>query len=218
MRFLAFLHTAFCASAIALAEPSANETADFAQRDRLPQTNIPRDQWYAEKWRGTWGPHPAVFPPPSLPPGADALAWKRARIIAVAKHYLGLPYQHHHIPAWAPPADWTSKMGGPESAGLDCSNFTSWVYNYGLGVKFTSEIGEQADGSKAPGRRLREGEPFAPGDLLFILQQDRARVSHVVIYLDPTTIVDAHGSGVRVRSFKGWYSSHFSHARRIIEK
>src|SRR5205807_8220050 len=34
----------------------ASLTADFAQRDRLPETSIARSQWYLEKLKGTWGP------------------------------------------------------------------------------------------------------------------------------------------------------------------
>jgi len=192
-------------------------TADFAERDRLPESDLPTGKWYRSKMMGTWGPHAVVYPTVAPPAGCDPVAWKRARIIAVAQHYLGLPYQHHHIPAWTPPASWTSRLGGPESAGIDCSNFTAWVYNYGLGVKFTGAIEDQADGPGAPGRRLAHGEPLAAGDLLFILEQDRSRVSHVVIYVDEQHIIDSHGGGVRVRPFAGWYQSHLSHARRIIE-
>jgi cell wall-associated NlpC family hydrolase len=147
--------------------------------------------------------------------GADPIEWKRARILAVAKHYIGLPYQHHHIPAWAP--QWKGKDGAPQTTGLDCSNYTSWVYNYGLGVVFTGDVHMQADGPKAPGRRLEPNEAFAPGDLLFIMNRDRTMLTHVVIYVDPGHIIDDHADGVRVRAFTGWYSNSFSHARRIIE-
>ena len=192
-------------------------TADFEERDRLPESDLPVSEWYRSKMMGTWGPPAAVYAAVVPPAVCDPVVWKRARIIAVARHYLGLPYQHHHIPAWTPPPSWTAHSGGPESAGLDCSNFTAWVYNYGLGLKFTGAIEDQADGPRAPGRRLANGEPFATGDLLFILKQNRSRVSHVVIYIDEQHIIDSHDDGVRVRPFAGWYRSHLSHTRRIIE-
>jgi hypothetical protein len=75
----------------------------------------------------------------------------------------------------------------------------------------------QADGPNAPGRRLAANEEFAPGDLLFIMNRDRTKLTHVVIYVDPEHIIDDHADGVRVRPFSGWYTNSFSHARRIIE-
>jgi hypothetical protein len=180
-------------------------THDFAERDRLPEF----PEFRSSKSSGTWGPHALQYPPVIVPEGCDPVKWKRLRVLAVAKRYVGLPYEHHHVPAWQ-----TEHGKGP---GLDCSNFTSWVYNYGLGVKFTSEIKKQSDGAKAPGRRLKDGESFEPGDLLFILKKDRSEVSHVVIYVDANHIIDSHGKGVGMRPFKGWYKTHLSHARRIIE-
>lgn len=190
------------------ADPSL--TADFSSRDMLPQSDVPRKKW--DRMKG-WGPTAAQYPPVEPPQGKDPAAWKRARVVAVARRYIGLPYRHHHIPAWYPnPA--LNKKTGP---GLDCSNFTSWVYNYGLGIKFNSDILKQADGPLAPGRRLESEEPLAPGDLLFILIKDRSRVSHVVIYLDKDHIIDSTGTHVAVREFRGWYRTHLSHARRVIE-
>lgn len=195
----------------------ASLTGDLAEREKLAPSPVPLSQWYAERYRGSWGPRAMTYPPVEPPRGVDAVAWKRARVVAVAKHYIGLPYQHHHIPQWTPPVAWTSKLGGPESAGLDCSNFTGWVYNFGLGIRFTSDVNDQADGPNAPGRKLEPGEKYEPGDLLFILQRDRARVSHVVIYVDEKHVIDSHGAGVAVRPFAGWYRTHLSHARRVIE-
>jgi len=203
-------------SALADLPPDAVEalTADFAERDRLPESSTPQSDWHKIGSSETWGPKAAHYPPVRIPAGADPIEWKRARIVAVAQHYLGLPYQHHHIPAWAPGP---GRDGGPPAAGLDCSNFTSWVYNYGLGIVFTSDVHLQADGPSAPGRRLTDDEALAPGDLLFIKNRAGAKVTHVVIYIDPGHIIDDHADGVRVRPFNGWYSTSFSHARRIIE-
>jgi cell wall-associated NlpC family hydrolase len=178
-------------------------TYDLPQRDKM----ITSDQGGATANQRGWGPHAGVFPPVDVPKGCDPVKWKRLRVVAVAERYIGLPYKHHHIPSWDP----------DEGPGLDCSNFTSWVYNYGLGVKFNSNMKQQADGSLAPGRRLRADEPFEPGDLLFIMTKDHSRVSHVVIFVDEGRIIDSHGVGVKIRDFKGWYKSSFSHARRIIE-
>uniref|UniRef100_I2Q195 Cell wall-associated hydrolase, invasion-associated protein n=1 Tax=Desulfovibrio sp. U5L TaxID=596152 RepID=I2Q195_9BACT len=183
-------------------------TADFPWRDTLPQSPVPPSAWYGNPKLGSWGPRSAVYPPVAVPAGVDAVAWKRQRVAVVAERYQGLSYRHHHIPAYDPPEE------GP---GLDCSNFTSWVYNYGLGVRFTSAIASQADGPKAPGRRLGPDEPLAVGDLLFITTRDRSRVSHVVVWLGNGRIIDSHTEGVRIRTLTGWYKDCFSHARRVIE-
>ena len=135
-------------------------------------------------------------------------------MLAVAQKYIGLPYRHHPVPGWAPAGAADPKEAGN---GLDCSNFSAWVYNYGLGIKVTSEIGKQSQGAGAPGRLLAAGEAFEPGDLLFILKSDRTCVSHVVIYLDDGHIIDSTVGGVAVREFKGWYKTHLSHARRVLE-
>lgn len=191
--------------------------ADLAARDLEPQTEVAADQWYTRPWNGGWGPRPRAYAKVAVPDGCDALAWQRERVVAVAQHYLGLAYRHHHIPAWAPSA---ALVGADKAgAGLDCSNYTAWVYNYGLGIQFTSDVQEQADGPKAPGRRLADGEPYAPGDLLFILRQDRAEISHVVLWIDAERVIDSHGTfgGVTVHPLQGWYRTHLSHARRVLE-
>ena len=75
-------------------EPSSL-TADFAERDLMPQTVAPASSWYTNNRFGSWGPKAATYPAPNVPPGVDANQWRRARVIAVAKKYIGLPYQHH---------------------------------------------------------------------------------------------------------------------------
>ncbi|MCX5797487.1 MAG: NlpC/P60 family protein [Elusimicrobia bacterium] len=190
--------------------PDPSLTADLAQRDRLPQSDVPRFRW--SRMRG-WGPAAAQYPPVPVPLGKDPAQWRRQRVIAVAKRYIGLSYRHHHIPGWHPSPKFNAKTG----PGLDCSNFTSWVYNYGLGIKFDSEISKQSEGPLSPGRVLGPDEPLAPGDLLYILKMNRQRVSHVVIYIDPEHIIDSHAESVGVRRFAGWYKTHLSHARRVIE-
>ncbi len=182
-------------------------TADFGYRDSLPESDLPTSKWYGNRRLNSWGPHQAIYPPVEVPAGCDPVQWKRARIVAVAKKYIGLPYKHHHIPAWSP----------EEGPGLDCSNFTAWVYNYGLGIKFNSDVHKQAEGRLAPGRVLNAGESFEPGDLLYILKADRSKISHVVIFIDADHIIDSHAGSVQVREFAGWYKTHLALARRVIE-
>lgn len=174
-------------------------TADFAYRDSLPQTLFPKPLNQG-KWR--WGPKARVYPPVSVPKGVDAIKWKRDRVIAVAKKYQGLPYMHRHIPS---------------QGGLDCSNFTSWVYNYGFGIKFSSNVQKQAE---VAGRKLHPQEKLEKGDLLFIWDPSKKKIKHVVIYIDPKTIIDStitkKANGVAIRHFSGWYKERFAFARRIF--
>jgi len=171
--------------------------ADFGARDQLPQ-------FIPDSNKSSWGPWPAAYAAPAIPANCEPREWQRERVVAVAKKYIGLAYRHHHVPGY----------DGGDGTGLDCSNFTAWVYNYGLGVRMSSAIGKQAD---TAGRRLGAGEQLQAGDLLYITTLDRSEIAHVVMYLDPLHVIDSTGPGVQVREFKGWYAARFSHARRIIE-
>lgn len=203
MKFKKNILISLLVSMITIANVNAEEcnyqqsvSSDFSYRDGLLQYSSPN-------YRDSWGPRPANYPMPQIPSACDPLKWQQQRIVAVAEKYIGLPYKHHHVPGFDDGA----------GAGLDCSNFTSWVYNYGLGIKINSDITKQAD---TAGRMLAPDEPLQPGDLLFIRTVDDSRISHVVIYIDSGHIIDDHASGVKIREFKGWYKNHFAYARRII--
>lgn len=185
------------------------------------QAEIPFSQWYSPRVRmnaGSWGPHPRHYPAPA---GIERRSpeWKRERVIAVALRFQGYAYQHHHIPDWDPPADWPWKhVGhGRNSKGVDCSNFSSFVYNLALGIKPNSAIGRQAEQLDVPGpghniRGVHIQKPeayadlaktFKSGDLLFI-RSNKEEISHVVIWVGPIgespdgtpLIIDSHGANV----------------------
>jgi cell wall-associated NlpC family hydrolase len=163
----------------------------------LPQTEISKDQWSI--CCGSWGPRPLLYPAVKAPMQYSEVQWSRDRIVEVAKKYVGLPYLHRHI---------------PDMGGLDCSNFSSWVYNYGLGIGVISNVEQQA---QLAGRKLSFEETLEPGDLVFIYSQDKSRIAHVVIYLNQFEIIDSTNTGVEVRKFTGWYKDRFAWARRVIE-
>jgi len=146
-----------------------------------------------------WGPPARHYPAPDLPRTDDE--YRRQRIVSVAARHIGLAYQHHHVPSWAPPADWPwlPVLAGANGPGLDCSNFTSIVYNYALGLKLPTGIGLQARTTDLPGPggmgRLRARRIdiahyddlttlLAPADLLYVRNRKGA-VSHVVMWLGP---------------------------------
>lgn len=193
--------------AIKFPEPLSELTAvdqSPPRNDVNSQSSIPFEKWYVDATRNkfkSWGPPARIFSPPANI-HARPLAWRQQRLIAVAIKYLDLPYQHHHIPEWNPPQSWPWKEVpyGRNSQGLDCSNFTSWVYNYALGIKFVSDVHKQAALTQvaAPGgkteivlKQIPGGTEYGsllkqlqPGDLVFVRHKDQPGVvSHVVMWL-----------------------------------
>jgi len=164
-------------------------------------SSIPFDDWYTSKVKtrwGAWGPPFAHMPPPN---GIESRSadFKRERVIAAGMRYVGISYQHHHLPDWDPPDDWPWKeVGrGENCKGIDCSNFTAFIYNQALGLKPTSAIREQAEQFEIPfsdGKILRAEKIERPksydafskelktGDLLFVQNASKS-ISHVVLWI-----------------------------------
>jgi hypothetical protein len=213
-------------------------TGDFAARDAIPHTDVTPSDWYrTDKGRypgGGWGPAAAALPAVPVPAdaGCGGDTWRRERIVSAAMHYLNIPgnpqallYRHHHIPDWDPvtptgppgmdgagDVDGQSAEAWGPGHGLDCSNFTAWVYNYGLGINFGGDVGRQWSGTAGQmGRQIGPQGPFLPGDLVYLHPDGSTeRASHVVIVLDDQRVIDsrlnAQGvSGVQVRQWQGWY-------------
>ncbi|KAI8476619.1 MAG: hypothetical protein J3K34DRAFT_400971 [Monoraphidium minutum] len=168
---------------------------------------------------GSWGPPAAPFPPaPPAPAGCDGGAWACARLLGAIQRLvaLGFCYCHHHAPWWDPPvnargatsscnADCVGTRARPYQ-GVDCSNYSSYLYSLALGARFTSGIGKQACmPGAAPGRLLpftaAQQELFLPGDLLYITKSlaftqpgaPAARVSHVAIWTGLTADFETSG-------------------------
>lgn len=191
---------------------------DFDYRLSLPQTDVPQSKWYNNPSLDEWGPWPKKYPPldntvlSKLPKGTNITQWKRDRAVAIAKYYIGLPYKHHHIPRWNPPSS---------SKGLDCSNFTAWVYNLGFGIMINSNVKKQAQmlpakncSSAQPGmKKIEKGQKLYPGDLLFI--GSPSSPYHVAMYINENEIIDSIGSGVNIRPFNGLYKN-YAFAIRIF--
>ncbi|MBL9085053.1 MAG: hypothetical protein JNK76_24830 [Planctomycetales bacterium] len=164
-------------------------------------SEVPYADWYGEavKRRYTsWGPPARHYPAPQLPNrSADYL---RQRVLAVALHYQGRGYQHHHLPDWDPPAGWPWKetAGGRNGQGVDCSNFTAFVYNLALGFKPTGAVGDQSEMKTVPGPGPGASRPverielpadrsawpalLRPADLIFIRGKEDGPVTHVVLW------------------------------------
>lgn len=166
------------------------------------ESRIPFEEWYSRRVRkefGAWGPAPRHYPAIRGLEHKSA-SWQRARVLAVAATYIGLPYQHHHIPDWEPPPSWPWKQVayGRNSKGVDCSDFTSWVYNYGLGIKLSTGIRQQANQLELPGpggEGTIQAQPIQnegsyealvgklnTGDLLYI-RNNKGLVGHVIMWV-----------------------------------
>jgi cell wall-associated NlpC family hydrolase len=144
-------------------------------------------------------------------------------VIAVGLRFRGYEYRHHHIPDWNPPADWQGKetAGSHHGKGVDCSNFTGFVYNLGFGIRISTDVHRQAELTRASVPALRKEIPLhrvplpedyaeriralRTGDLLFIRDGKGQHISHVVLWVggighasdDTPLILDSHGEGVK---------------------
>ncbi len=218
---------------------------DAAPRNDYTQaSNTAFADWYVESaypvpnpnnGRGTsasWGPwaanYPWATPPSNLPGGCDATTWKRERVLRVAQEYIGYNYQHHHIPDFNPyasnpnwPASNPEVLVNYPTPGVDCSDFSSWNYNFGLGIVLDTAVETQGltttpiyygqGGSPvtavevvAPGAGLTYQQlcgVLKPGDLLYI-KNTQGTVSHVIMWLglkgedsnnqDDWLVIDSH--------------------------
>jgi len=148
---------------------------------------------------GAWGPPARHYPPPEGVRERSA-EWRRERVIAVALRFVGYSYQHHHIPDWNPPVDWPwlKAPSGHNGKGVDCSNFTAFVYNQALGIKLNGDIKIQAREHRVKGfceqpphelERIElppryEDFPnvLRTGDLLYLVRKN-GEAYHVVIWI-----------------------------------
>lgn len=172
------------------------------------------------RW-GYWGPSMKQFDPPAGL-AKKSPQWSRERVIATALRYVGYSYQHHHVPDWEPPADWPRdpEQKTPVGKGVDCSNFTGFVYNLALGILPSTGIKQQSEMTEAAGpgagrkvavKRIelpKSYEDFPSelltGDLLFV-KSNRGNVSHVVLWVGKIgeapdampLILDSTGTGAK---------------------
>lgn len=215
---------------IAFTYPEKELLGDLTKQRGDPRlsSEVPFEEWYApatESRYKSWGPPAVHFPAPQLPRhDADFL---RQRVLAVAIKYQGYGYQHHHVPDWDPPADWPWKKvsTGHNGKGVDCSNFTAFVYNLALGLKPTGDCDQQAELTTVPGPgpgrtspakrielpedRAQLGSVLKPADLLFVRGEKTETVTHVVLWVGPLgaradgaapahpLVLDSHGDGAK---------------------
>eukprot|EP00759_Apiculatamorpha_spiralis_P019955 PhF_6_TR25588/c1_g1_i10/m.35893 len=165
----------------------------------------------------TWGPYSVLFPKANIPSQCNPVTWARKRAVEVAANIVSKKYNycHHHTATWTPPNDTVYRSvsdpcGSEEPIdskcsslglnltlpfnGVDCSHFTSMVYNYGFGIRINTNIDNQACGPDAPGVTLpytindvlnTSPSPLLPGDLLYTGASGtpaNVEVTHVVMW------------------------------------
>lgn len=196
----------------------ASPIIDFQDRDTIPQTDVHPDDWC---YINSWGPPRRENYPeaPEAPEGVDKKLWRQARIIGAALKWRYLPYEHHHIPDFDGRLCQNLDIDKQVGPGLDCSNFTSWIYLYAFNHHFTSAIVAQSESEEA-GRLLSYGEALEPGDLLFSRgSPSGTSVTHAMMYIDPHHRIDETSGFCDIRSWgtTGWPYTSFHCARRPLD-
>ncbi len=192
--------------------------------DWKDQAAVPFKNWYDKGSQARWGfrgPAAKHFDAPRGLAG-KSVEWTRQRIIAAGLRFTGYSYQHHHVPDWEPPADWPRNpdQKTPVGKGLDCSNYTAFIYNWALGIKPTGDVRQQAELAEMPGPGPRRSIPvkrlelpatyddfekeLLTGDLLFV-KNTSGNLSHVVLWVgkigrapdDCPLVLDSTGTGSR---------------------
>ncbi|MBS7702202.1 DUF4214 domain-containing protein [Chelatococcus asaccharovorans] len=94
----------------------------------------------------------------SLPEGATESLQElfQARVMASIFTNYGIAYEHHHAPTWyayepgsdaamLPQVAWGASVSGFHTQGMDCTDFTSWYYNFAFGFWINSDTQIQAN-------------------------------------------------------------------------
>lgn len=132
---------------------------------------------------------------PSAEAATVSAASKASDVIATGEQYLGVPYK------------FGSRSGS--TASFDCSSFTQFAFKQnGISLPRSSRQQSQA-GVYVPRNQLK------PGDLVFFYSP----IHHVAIYMGNGKILHTYGKGgVTISDLNsGWWNSHFTTARRVIQ-
>ena len=107
--------------------------------------------------------------------------------------------------------------GGISKKGVDCSGFTSRVFQHALDMRIPRTSREQAN----IGENV-DKDSLAFGDLLFFYNKVKSkhkRISHVAIYIGNGNFVHSRRhQGVGIDSLdQHYFATHFAFARRIVD-
>lgn len=112
----------------------------------------------------------------------------QARLVATARSFLGDPYY------WGGRSSHDRAASGPPHWAVDCSGLVGLVYQAN-GILIPRDAHEQWLGCQPISQ-----EELKPADLVFLFDpQDKKRVTHVMLYIGGGSILEAPGTGFRVR-------------------
>ena len=148
---------------------------------------------------------------------------------------MNLNYCHHHTPNWLAidspifrtVINGTSGVCNDRGVnainqwrGFDCSSFTSFAYNFGLGTPFNKDVQSQACGPAAPGVVLdinnvtiaTKQDTLQPGDLIYLA--GKGNISHALLWTGQKltygsgkfgldTIINSYDPSVRNSTYSG---------------
>ena len=120
----------------------------------------------------------------------------RARVVAEARKFLGLPY------LWA----------GVSGFGFDCSGFTYSVYR-AYGLTLSRDADQQAVHGKPVTRRA-----LRPGDLVFFRASANGTIGHVGMYVGSGMMIDAPNTTARIRIEPIASFAYYAGARRYLSR
>lgn len=108
-------------------------------------------------------------------------SYKREQLVSYALQFVGGPYRYG---------------GSDPRTGTDCSGFTRYVYQHGLGISLNRSSGSQA----AQGTSISASQ-MQPGDLLFY--GSGSGINHVAMYIGDGKIVHAstEATGIKVSNW-----------------
>jgi gamma-D-glutamyl-L-lysine dipeptidyl-peptidase len=120
----------------------------------------------------------------------------RARVVAEARKFLGLPY------LWA----------GVSGFGFDCSGFTYSVYR-AYGLTLSRDADQQAVHGKPVARSA-----LRPGDLVFFRGSASGTISHVGMYVGGGKMINAPNTAARIRIEPIASFAYYAGARRYLSR
>ena len=108
-------------------------------------------------------------------------SYKRQQLVSYALQFVGGPYRYG---------------GSDPHTGTDCSGFTRYVYQHGLGISLSRSSGSQASQGTAI-----SASQIQPGDLLFY--GSGKSINHVAMYIGDGKIVHAstEATGIKVSNW-----------------
>lgn len=128
----------------------------------------------------------------------------RERVIREGLKYIGTPYEYN------------SDRGSIET--MDCSDFVRRTYYDANGVWLPSNSRTQFAYVQQYGTVIKRWEDLQRGDLIFFIDLETRRISHVAIYMGDNRMMHAtSGNGVHVGEINSYWTSRAYYGGNILD-